>query len=265
MPRLLAACALLLSITSAFVLNPSPLGTFRANGLLAARSAAAKQPLRAAGVRPTAAARCGVRMMADSKVVDAVRAEGSRGSVVIAGAGLAGLSAAKALVDRGYTPTVLESRNVLGGKIAAWKDEEGDWYETGLHVFFGAYPNILKLFEDLDIRDRLQWKQHSMIFAMPNEPGMFSRFDFVSWIPFPFGALIGILRNNDMINFVEKLQFGLALAYVEKMDSLSISEWLKERGCPPAIEREIFIAMSKALAFVDPDKPSPSMAFVDPA
>jgi hypothetical protein len=40
---------------------------------------------------------------------------------------------------------------------------------------------------------------------------MFSRFDFVTWIPFPFGALIGILRNNDMINFVEKLRFGLAL------------------------------------------------------
>ena len=49
---------------------------------------------------------------------------------------------------------MLEARDVLGGKIAAWKDEDGDWYETGLHVFFGAYPNILKLFEDLDIRDR---------------------------------------------------------------------------------------------------------------
>jgi 15-cis-phytoene desaturase len=33
------------------------------------------------------------------------------------GAGLAGLSAAKALVDRGYTPLVLESRDVLGGKV----------------------------------------------------------------------------------------------------------------------------------------------------
>ena len=103
-----------------------------------------------------------------------------------------------------------------------------------------------------------------MIFAMPDAPGTFSRFDFVPWIPFPFGALVGILRNNDMINLVEKLQFGLALvpcilqgqAYVESMDKLSIAEWLKERGCPPAIEREIFIAMSKALAFVDPDKVS---------
>ena len=55
--------------------------------------------------------------------------------VAIAGAGLAGLSCAKYLVDAGHSPIVYESRNVLGGKIAAWKDKEGDWYETGLHIF----------------------------------------------------------------------------------------------------------------------------------
>ena len=44
--------------------------------------------------------------------------------VVIAGAGLAGLSCAKYLVDNGHIPIVLEARDVLGGKVAAWKDEE---------------------------------------------------------------------------------------------------------------------------------------------
>lgn len=38
-------------------------------------------------------------------------------SVVIAGAGLAGLSTAKYLVDAGHKPIVLESRDVLGGKV----------------------------------------------------------------------------------------------------------------------------------------------------
>jgi len=55
--------------------------------------------------------------------------------VVIAGAGLAGLSCAKYLVDNGHIPILLEARDVLGGKVAAWKDEDGDWYETGLHIF----------------------------------------------------------------------------------------------------------------------------------
>ena len=49
--------------------------------------------------------------------------------VVIAGAGLAGLSCAKYLVDNGHIPIVLEARDVLGGKVAAWKDEDGDLIE----------------------------------------------------------------------------------------------------------------------------------------
>ncbi|GMP69583.1 hypothetical protein CsSME_00028786 [Camellia sinensis var. sinensis] len=55
--------------------------------------------------------------------------------VVIAGAGLAGLSTAKYLADAGHKPVLLEARDVLGGKVAAWKDDDGDWYETGLHIF----------------------------------------------------------------------------------------------------------------------------------
>lgn len=38
-------------------------------------------------------------------------------TVVIAGAGLAGLATAKYLVDAGHKPIVLESRDVLGGKV----------------------------------------------------------------------------------------------------------------------------------------------------
>jgi 15-cis-phytoene desaturase len=40
--------------------------------------------------------------------------------VVIAGAGLAGLSAAKYLSDAGHKPIVLEGRDVLGGKVGRY-------------------------------------------------------------------------------------------------------------------------------------------------
>ena len=46
--------------------------------------------------------------------------------IAIAGAGLAGLSCAKYLADAGHVPIVLERRDVLGGKIAAWQDQDGD-------------------------------------------------------------------------------------------------------------------------------------------
>jgi len=80
--------------------------------------------------------------------------------VVIAGAGLAGLSCAKYLVDNGHIPIVLEARDVLGGKVAAWKDEDGDWYETGLHIFFGAYPNMLLIEWPEEYFLQLEYRQY---------------------------------------------------------------------------------------------------------
>lgn len=52
----------------------------------------------------------------------------------------------------------------------------------------GAYPNVQNLFGELGINDRLQWKEHSMIFAMPNKPGEFSRFDFPDVLPAPLNG-----------------------------------------------------------------------------
>ncbi|BAD80303.1 phytoene dehydrogenase [Synechococcus elongatus PCC 6301] len=181
--------------------------------------------------------------------------------VAIAGAGLAGLSCAKYLADAGHTPIVYERRDVLGGKVAAWKDEDGDWYETGLHIFFGAYPNMLQLFKELNIEDRLQWKSHSMIFNQPTKPGTYSRFDFPD-IPAPINGVAAILSNNDMLTWEEKIKFGLGLlpamirgqSYVEEMDQYSWTEWLRKQNIPERVNDEVLIAMAKALNFIDPDE-----------
>lgn len=181
--------------------------------------------------------------------------------VAIAGAGLAGLSCAKYLTDLGHTPIVLERQDVLGGKVAAWKDADGDWYETGLHVFFGAYPNMLQLFKELDIEDRLQWKEHSMIFNQPDKPGTYSRFDFPD-IPAPINGVTAILRNNDMLTWGEKIQLAKGLVpamlrgqkYVEETDKYTFSEWLKRQGVSDEVQQDIFIAVSKSLNFINPDE-----------
>jgi 15-cis-phytoene desaturase len=183
--------------------------------------------------------------------------------VVIAGAGLAGLSCAKYLTDLGHTPIVLERRDVLGGLVAAWKDSDGDWYETGLHAFFGAYPNMLQLLKELGIEDRLQWKEHTLIFNQPDKPGTLSRFD-VPDIPAPFNIITSILRNNDMLTWEQKIRFAIGLLpaivrgqkYVEEMDKYSFSDWLKRQGVGERVASDVFIAASKALTFINPDEVS---------
>ena len=71
--------------------------------------------------------------------------------VAIIGGGLSGLACAKYLVDAGHEPVVYEARDVLGGKVSAWQDEDGDWIETGLHIFFGAYPNMMNVFAEVSL------------------------------------------------------------------------------------------------------------------
>ena len=89
-----------------------------------------------------------------------LKGNGPEKTVAIIGGGLSGLACARYLVDAGHKPIVFEARDVLGGKVSAWQDKDGDWIETGLHIFFGAYPNMMNLFKELDIEDRLQWKIH---------------------------------------------------------------------------------------------------------
>ena len=181
--------------------------------------------------------------------------------VAIAGAGLAGLSCAKYLADAGHTPIVLERRDVLGGKVVPGKMKMATGTKQDYIFFLGCYPNMLQLFQELGIEDRLQWKEHSMIFNQPEKPGTYSRFDFPDF-PAPFNGLAAILRNNDLLTWSEKIKFGLGLipailqgqSYVEEMDKYTWSEWMKKRNIPERVEKEVFIAMSKALNFINPDE-----------
>ena len=185
-----------------------------------------------------------------------------RPSVLVIGGGLAGLSCGKYLADAGAAATVIERGKVLGGKVSAWRDADGDWIETGLHIFFGAYPNMMNLFKELDIEDRLQWKEHSMTFAMRDYPGEFTKFQFPEGVPAPFNMAYAILSNDKMLSWTEKLQTGVPLLpmlvggqdYIDAQDELDVATWMKKNSMPQRVREELFIAMGKALDFIDADK-----------
>ena len=196
------------------------------------------------------------------KFVDLGKDGGPKKTVAIIGGGLAGLSCAKYLSDAGHKPVVYEARDVLGGKVSAWQDKDGDWIETGLHIFFGAYPNMMNLFSELGIHDRLQWKIHQMIFAMQELPGEFTTFDFIPGIPAPFNFGLAILMNQKMLTLGEKLQTAPPLLpmlirgqdFIDEQDELSVLDFMRKYGMPDRINEEVFVAMAKALDFIDPDK-----------
>jgi len=120
----------------------------------------------------------------------------------------------------------------------------------------------MNLFDELDIHDRLQWKIHQMIFAMQELPGEFTTFDFIPGIPAPFNFGLAILLNQKMLTLGEKLQTAPPLlpmliegqSFIDAQDELSVTDFMRKYGMPERINSEVFVAMAKALDFIDPDK-----------
>jgi len=69
-------------------------------------------------------------------------------TIVVVGAGLAGLVAARSLAQQGYDVTVLEAEKSAGGKAGA-DFEDNKWREHGYHIFPSWYFNTRKLIEEL--------------------------------------------------------------------------------------------------------------------
>ncbi len=177
--------------------------------------------------------------------------EGEKGkTIAIFGGGLSGLSCAKYLSDAGHSVTLYEARPILGGKVSAWQDADGDFIETGLHIFFGAYPNIHNLFEELRITDRLQWAPHRMTFAMQELPGEFTSFEFPAGVPAPFNMAAAILGNTKMLTLEEKIKMVPGLlpmllegqSFIDAQDELSVLEFMRKYSMPERINEEIFVS-----------------------
>lgn len=79
-------------------------------------------------------------------------------TVLIVGAGVAGMSAACALSDAGWRVQLLERRGYLGGRAASYLlpgvDEIVDNCQ---HALFGCCTNLLSFYERIGVADRIHW------------------------------------------------------------------------------------------------------------
>ena len=174
--------------------------------------------------------------------------------IVIAGAGLAGLAAAKYLSDAGHAVTLLEKRDRAGGKVSSWPDADGDWQESGLHVFFGAYRNLLGLLKEVGLEDNLAWKAHEMTFSRPG--GWLSPLRFPA-MPAPLNGLTAVARNRGVLAWPDKLRVGAGLlwpilgnqAWIDAQDQWSYADWHRRHRMGPRALQNFFDTMALALNF----------------
>ncbi|MBM3161975.1 MAG: FAD-binding protein [Chlorobi bacterium] len=179
-------------------------------------------------------------------------------SVMILGGGLAGLTATKRLVDRGFKVTVLEKREIFGGKVSSWKDDEGDWIESGTHCFFGAYDVLYDLMKEIKSYHAVLWKDHRLTYTL--EGG--KRFTFNTWdLPSPLHLLPAIVRNG-YFSFGEMASFSRSLiplalkqaSYPPTQDHLTFAEWAEQKKFGNRLMDKMFRPMALALKFIPPEE-----------
>jgi 15-cis-phytoene desaturase len=183
---------------------------------------------------------------------------GQKGTVLIVGGGLAGLTAAKYLSEAGFGVTLLEKRPVLGGKVSAWQDAEGDWIETGLHAFFGAYEEIYTLMRELGTYRHIDWKKHVLTYTLAGG----ERFSFATVnLPSPLHLLPAAFKNRyftlaerlTLVKALGPMLFGTA-RYFTGQDKYSYEQWHTRWGISQRMLKKMFLPMALALKFLPPDE-----------
>ena len=174
--------------------------------------------------------------------------------VVIVGAGLAGLACATELVEAGHQVEILEKREVWGGKVSSWQDQDGDFIESGVHIFFRTYKQLLPFLKRVGVYDNIKWKEHSILLAQPG--GHTTRLHFPN-LPAPFNGMIAF-TNTDLFSWREKLTnikglFGLYihnLDYIKKLDKYSYADWHRQQGMQQGVLDKLWNVIALSLGFI---------------
>jgi uncharacterized protein with NAD-binding domain and iron-sulfur cluster len=72
-------------------------------------------------------------------------------SVTVVGGGLAGMSAALRLAERGYRVKLYEQKGMLGGNLATRKLRTGGAYDVYPHMYLGWYGNFWQMMEEVGV------------------------------------------------------------------------------------------------------------------
>ena len=139
--------------------------------------------------------------------------------VIIIGGGIAGLTAAYQLANKGYKVTLLESSSQLGGLGTYFK--YGDkWIDKFYHCQMPSDNPLLKLIEDIGLKDKMYWKPTRMGFIVDGKR-------------YAFNSPMDLLKFKP-ISFINRLRFGIvsiAIRYLGKgkdLDNLPIEKWFKK-------------------------------------
>jgi len=123
--------------------------------------------------------------------------------VTIIGAGIAGLTAALRLAERGYEVSVFEQDGFVGGKFRAteWKNTNA-FHEHSYHMFLNWYHNFFKIAEQIGVRRDFTALERVRFLRKGEYPKMTELVNFGALSTVPQNLLSGVLSIPDMFLYM---------------------------------------------------------------
>ena len=186
----------------------------------------------------------------------------ARLTAVVVGGGLAGVSAATVLAERGVSVVLAEREPVLGGRVSGWADRlsSGDPFtmERGFHAFFRQYYNLRALLRRID--PELSFLQPLADYPILGPEGQ--RQSFAGLPRRPPWNVVALTRRTPTLGWRDLLRVdaGAALAMLryepawtyQRFDDRSAADYLDSLRFPAAARRMLFDVF--AHSFFNPEE-----------
>ena len=155
-------------------------------------------------------------------------------TVAVLGGGLAGLSAARRLLNRRLGVVLIEKRPFLGGRAYSFRDREsGVEIDNGQHVFLGCNTYFIEYLREIGALDKAHLQDRLNIPVVRN--GVKGSLFSVRWLG-PLHLLPSFVRYAHL-NLNEKLQvaYGLLMVKLTRrsapgLDRETAYDWLRRHG-----------------------------------
>lgn len=185
-----------------------------------------------------------------------------RPRVAVVGGGIAGLSAATGLAERGVVVEVIESERYLGGRVGGWTERDGGAelaMNRGFHAFFRQYYNLRALLSRIDPQLRML----TPVADYPLIDGAGRRDTFRGlprtppWNAVVFAARSPTFRLRDFTRIDARAAAPLAAVSVpgtyQRLDHTDAATFLSDIRFPKAARHLAFEVFSRSF-FADPSQ-----------
>ena len=173
----------------------------------------------------------------------------------VLGGGVAGLTTAFGLADRGYSVTLLESRQQCGGR--AFSSEErgtGRRLDNGYHVMLGCYHGMRALLRRLGTDGGFQ-QDRRLVMAYRFSPDRTASLRLSS-LPVPIAMPWALMRLG--ISFGARLRAfrGMASVMLGAPKQWTFADWLRRRGQHGEPDQVMWRPLCRAVMNVEPEEAS---------